>query len=319
MRTLSGRSSRILVLGLVFTCLAATGCKQGGGPAGGPAKPDTPTMTSEAPPAPQVKKDYAPVNGLKMYYEIHGAGEPLVLINGAFMTIEAWGDVLPMLAKSREVIALELQGHGRTADIDRPFSHEQFADDVAALMRHVGVAKADVLGFSLGGEVALQFAIRHPEMTRKLIVVSATYRSDGWYPEVAATIAKITPESFNGSVIREGYDRVAPDPKAFPVLVEHIKALEAQPYAWSEDAIRAIPSPTLIVLGDSDGVRLEHAVAMFKLLGGGVFGDIVGLPKSQLAVLPGTFHFVVMMRSAWLVPMITDFLDGKAIQVPVPK
>ncbi|RPJ02313.1 MAG: alpha/beta hydrolase, partial [Candidatus Aminicenantes bacterium] len=137
-----------------------------------------------AAPMPEVERGYAPVNGLKMYYEIHGTGKPLVLIHGAFMTVEAWGETLTELAKTRRVIALELQGHGRTADIDRPFSYEQFADDVAALMRHIGIDKADVLGYSLGGAAALQAALRHPEMVDKLVVVSGTYRTDGWYPEV---------------------------------------------------------------------------------------------------------------------------------------
>jgi pimeloyl-ACP methyl ester carboxylesterase len=252
-----------------------------------------------------------------MYYEIHGAGKPLVLIHGAFMTVEAWGDILAGLAKTRKVVAVELQGHGRTADIDRPFSLEQFADDVAALLAHIGVAKADIFGYSLGGGVALQMAIRHPEMTDKLVVASATTRSDGWYPEVAENIAKITPDLFTGTIVRDGYNKVAPDPGAFPALVERIKAAEAKSYAWPEASIRAIASPALIVIGDSDGVRPEHAVEMFRLLGGGVFGDLAGLPKSQLAVLPGTHHFSVMFRAAWLVPMITDFLEGKTFQLPM--
>ena len=266
---------------------------------------------------PEVKRDYAPVNGLKMYYEIHGAGRPLVLIHGAFMTVEAWGDTLTELAKTRQVIAVELQGHGRTADIDRPFSFEQFADDVAALMRHIGIDKADVLGYSLGAGVALQAAIRHPEMVDKLVVVSGTYRTDGWYPEVMATIAKMTPDDFTGTPIRDGYNKVAPNPAGFPALVDKIKAAEAKVYAWPPDVIRAIVSPTLIVLGDSDGVRPEHALEMFRLLGGGVFGDVAGLPRSRLAVLPGTNHFGVMSRGAWLAPMVTDFLDGTPLQSPM--
>jgi pimeloyl-ACP methyl ester carboxylesterase len=319
MKSIPGSFLKLCAVALVLFGLASAGCKQAGPPADQAVPPATPAMMEKTPAEPVVQRGYAPVNGLKMYYEIHGAGEPLVLVHGAFMTIEAWGDILTGLARGRQVIAVELQGHGRTADIDRPFSNEQFADDVAALLRHVGIAKADIMGYSLGAEVALQFAIRHADMTDKLVVVSGTYRSDGWYPEVGATIAKITPESFTGSVVREGYDKVAPDPKAFPALVERIKALEAKPYAWPEEAIRAIASPALIVIGDSDGVRPEHAVAMFRLLGGGVFGDIAGLPKSQLAILPGTFHFVIMLRGAWLVPMVADFLDGKTLQVPVPK
>jgi len=313
------------IVGLAVAVLLAGACKKAGEPSGeGPGAPEkaaqevlAPTAGGTAAPAAEIQKGYAPANGLSMYYEIHGAGEPLVLLHGAFMTVEAWGDFLTGLAKTRRVVAVELQGHGRTADIDRPFSFEQFADDVAALMRHIGVAKADILGYSLGGGVALQMAIRHPDMCDKLVIVSATYRTDGWYPEVPETIAKMSPDDFTGTPIRDGYNKVAPDPAAFPALVERIKAAEAKIYAWPEAVIRAIASPALVVIGDSDGVRPEHAVEMFRLLGGGVFGDIAGLPKSQLAVLPGTHHFGLMFRGAWLVPMIADFLDGKTFQYPM--
>jgi pimeloyl-ACP methyl ester carboxylesterase len=304
--------------GLAVAILVFGSCKQGE-KAGEAMKPAAQEMVAPKPAAamPEVDRGYAPVNGLKMYYEIHGAGRPLVLIHGAFMTVEAWGETLTELAKTRKVIAVELQGHGRTADIDRPFSYEQFADDVAALMRHIGIDKADVLGYSLGGGVALQASIRHPEMVDKLVVVSGTYRTDGWYPEVMATIAKMTPDNFTGTPIRDGYNKVAPNPAAFPALVDKIKAAEAKVYAWPPDAIGAIKSPTLIILGDSDGVRPEHALEMFRLLGGGVFGDVAGMPRSRLAVLPGTNHFGVMSRSAWLVSMIRDFLDGTPLQSPM--
>lgn len=184
-------------------------------------------------------------------------------------------------------------------------------------MRHIGVAKADVLGYSLGGGVALQMAIRHPGMCDKLVIISATYRSDGWYPEVHESIAKMTPDNFTGTIVRDGYDKVAPDPGAFPALVDKIKAAEAKVYAWREAAIRAIASPALIVLGDSDGVRPEHAIEMFRLLDGGVFGDMTGLPRSQLAILPGTQHFGIMFRADWLVPMIGAFLDGNTKRFPM--
>jgi len=320
-----GPIEKAAIAGLAAAILIMGGCKKAGEPAGEGLQPQekaaqevmAPAAGEMAAQAAEVQKGYAPANGLSMYYEIHGAGEPLLLLHGAFMTVEAWGDILTGLAKTRRVIAVELQGHGRTADIDRPFSFEQFADDVAALLRHIDVGKADVLGYSLGGGVALQLAIRHPDMCDKLIVISATYRSDGWYPEVAENIAKITPDVFTGTIIRDGYNKVAPNPEAFPALVERIKAAEAKSYAWPEAAIRAIASPALIIIGDSDGVRPEHAVEMFRLVGGGVFGDLAGLPKSQLAVLPGTHHFGVMFRGAWLVPMIADFLDGKALQYPM--
>ena len=255
---------------------------------------------------------YAPVNGLQMYYEIHGTGRPLVVLHGAFMTIELMGPFVSAFATSRQVIAAEFQAHGRTLDIERPFSYEGLADDVAGLLRHVGVESADVYGYSLGGGVAVQLAVRHPRLVRKLVAVSASYTRDGVYPEVYAAIDQITPELFQGTPWREAYDRVAPDPRGFPRLVERMKRLDMTPFAWPAEAVRAIAAPTLIVVGDADGTRPEHAVEMFRLRGGGVFGDLAGLPAAQLAILPGTTHVGMLDRAEWLVPMVTQFLDGGA-------
>ena len=261
------------------------------------------------------KGNYAEVNGLRLYYELHGTGQPLVVLHGAYMTIETMGEIVPSLAQTWKVIAVELQGHGHTADIDRPLSYEQMADDVTALLAEIGIDKADVFGYSMGGGVALQIAVRHPGVVRKLAVASAPYTSDGMYPELLAMIPTITPEAFAGSPIEEAYLRTAPNPEDFPNLVAKLKQLDMEPYAWPPEDIRGILAPTLLIIGDSDGTRLEHAVEMFRLLGGGVFGDIVGLPKSQLAVLPGTSHFVppgsaVLDRADWLVAMIGEFLDA---------
>ena len=258
---------------------------------------------------------YAPVNGLRMYYEIYGTGQPLVLLHGAYMTIDAMGGVVPELAKSRQVIAVELQGHGRTADVDRPLSYEQMADDTAALLRHLGVEQPDVFGFSTGGGVALQLAIRHPDVVRKLVVASASYTSDGMHPELLEMTPSITPEAFAGSPIEEEYLRSAPNPDDFPTLVAKLKQLDMEPFAWPKEDIRGIEAPTLLIIGDSDAIRLEHAVELFRLLGGCVMGDLAGLQQSQLAVLPGTVHFIpsgsaVLDRIDWLVSMITAFLDG---------
>jgi pimeloyl-ACP methyl ester carboxylesterase len=258
---------------------------------------------------------YAPVNGLNMYYEIHGTGEPLVLLHGAYMTIDAMGEVVPELAQTRQVIAVELQGHGRTADVDRPLSYEQMADDTAALLRHLGVEQADIFGFSTGGGVALQVAIRHPEVVRELVVASASYTSDGMQSELLEMTPSITPETFAGSPIEEEYLWTAPNPDDFPTLVAKLKQLDMEPFAWPQGDIRGIAAPTLLIVGDSDAIRLEHAVEMFRLLGGGVMGDLAGLPKSQLAVLPGTVHFIplgsaVLDRADWLVAMIGGFLDA---------
>ena len=263
---------------------------------------------------------YAPVNGLEMYYEVHGTGQPLVVLHGAYMTIGTMGEVVPGLAEARRVIAVELQGHGRTADVDRPLTYEQMADDVAALIGHLGIEQADVFGYSMGGGVALQVAVRHPEVVRKLVVASASYTSDGMHPELLEMIPTIAPEAFAGSPIEEAYLRTAPNPDDFPNLVAKLKRLDMEPFAWPPEDIRKIAAPTLLIVGDSDAIRLEHAVELFRLLGGGVMGDLAGLPKSQLAVLPGTTHFVppgsaVLDRADWLVSMIGGFLDAPMPEV----
>lgn len=261
-------------------------------------------------PAPQT--GYADVNELHMYYEIHGedTGTPLVMLHGAFMNIDLMGDILSGLAQTRQVIAIELQAHGRTNDIaDRPLSYEQLADDVDALMGEIGVDKADVFGYSLGGGVALQLAIRHPERVNKLVVVSATYSSDGWYPELMDLMETMTAELFAGSPPETEYMRLAPNPENWPALVEKVAALNLAGYDWPDEDIQGIESPALIIIADSDQVRPEHALEMFRLLGGGVPADFVGLPKSQLAIIPGTTHVTVMFRADYLTPMITEFLD----------
>jgi pimeloyl-ACP methyl ester carboxylesterase len=258
---------------------------------------------------------YAPVNGLRMYYEIHGSGEPLVLLHGSFGAIDLWGPILTTLAETHQVIAVELQGHGHTADIlDRPLSYEQMADDVAALMEHLGIVHADGVGYSMGGTTGLQLAIRHPDRVRKLVAVSPNYRSDGYYPELLAGLQQMTLEIFAGTPEEAAYLRHAPHPEDFPVLVEKLKVLP-QAFAFPDEDVAAITAPTLVVLGDSDIVRPEHAVALFRLLGGGVPSDLTGsLPSSQLAILPGTTHrSIVGERADQLLAVVAPFLA-----VPMP-
>jgi pimeloyl-ACP methyl ester carboxylesterase len=260
---------------------------------------------------------YAPANDLSMYYEVHGEGPPLILLHGAYMTAEMMEPLAAGLAERRRVIVPELQAHGRTADVDRPLTYEQMADDTAALLGHLEIGQADVVGYSMGGAAALQLAIRHPALLRRLVVISAGFRYDGMPPEAIAMFPSITPEMFAGSPMETEYQRLAPNPEDFPTLVEKLKTLDTTDFAWPDDDIRGIAAPTLIVLGDSDGVRLEHAVELFKLRGGGVMGDLSGLPESQLAVLPGTTHFVppgsgILDRAEWLLAMIPPFLDPPA-------
>jgi pimeloyl-ACP methyl ester carboxylesterase len=261
--------------------------------------------------------DYAEVNGLKMYHEVHGEGRPLILLHGAYMTADTMGPILPGLAESRRVIVPDLQGHGRTADIDRPLTYEHMADDVAALIRHLRIEQADVFGFSMGGAAAIQLAVRHPELVRKQVIVSASYTSEGMQPELHEMAPSITPEMFAGSPMEATYLEVAPNPGDFTRLVEKLKRLDTTSFSWPEEDIRGIEAPTLIVVGDADAVRLEHAVEMFRLLGGGAMGDLTGFSGHQLAVLPGTAHFIppgsgVLDRSGWLLAMIIPFLDAPA-------
>lgn len=247
-----------------------------------------------------------------MYYEIHGSGEPLVLLHGAFSAIgTSFGKLLPFLAKTRQVIAVELQAHGRTADIDRPLTLEGMAKDVAAALKQLGIERADIFGYSMGAGVALHLAIRHPNVLRKLVLASVTYNMSGIHPGLMDGLADMKPEMMFGSPWHEEYTRTAPHPEDFATLFAKKAAMDRQLRDLPEETIRTIKAPTLLIIGDSDLVRPEHAVEMFRLLGGGVFGDTpAGLPNSQLAVLPGTSHVTLVDRADWLVPMIEAFLDA---------
>ena len=257
---------------------------------------------------------YAFVNGLKMYYEVRGPqrGTPIVFLHGAFSNIESdFGKILPTIAKTRQVIALEQQGHGRTADIDRPLTYEQMADDVAELLRQLRITKADFVGYSMGGGVAMYVAVRHPELVRKLVYAGgASSDPDGYYPELLDGEKKMTPDAFVGTPWLKTYQRIAPNKGDWPKLVEKIKVLDLNWRGLSEDQVRSIKVPTMLIIGDADVVRPEHVVKMFRLLGGGVPGDLVALPRSRLAVLPGTTHVTLIGRTNWLLSMIPEFLDA---------
>jgi pimeloyl-ACP methyl ester carboxylesterase len=254
---------------------------------------------------------YAPVNGLKLYYEIHGTGQPLVLLHGAFSAIgTSFGQMLPALAATRQVIAVDLQAHGHTADIDRPLTLGYMAGDVTALLEHLGITKADFFGYSMGAGVALQVAMKYPDRVRKLVVASVTYTIAGLHPGLIEGFAGLKPEYLMGTPWQEEYARIAPRPEDFPRLVAKVTEMNMQIPDLPSEAIRAIQRPSLLIIGDSDIVRPEHAVEMFRLLGGGVAGDTAGLPNARLAVLPGTTHVTVVNRADWIVSMVTEFLDA---------
>lgn len=259
----------------------------------------------------ELQGKYVNVNGLKMYYEIHGTGQPLVLLHGAFSAIgTSFDKLLPELAKTRQVIALEMQAHGRTADIDRPLSMEQMADDTAAALQQLGIPKADFFGYSMGAGIALQVAIRHPELVRKLVLASVSYTLGGLHPGLMEGLAEMKPEMMFGSPWHEEYMRLAPKPEDFATLFAKKTAMDRGIQDIPAETIQAIKAPTLLIVGDSDIIRPEHAVEMFRLLGGGVVGDMAGLPNSQLAVLPGTTHVTVVNRADLLLSIISPFLDA---------
>ena len=260
----------------------------------------------------KVKGAYAPINGLKMYYEIEGTGDPVVLLHGSFMTItNNWTGWIDELSKTRKVIAVEMQGHGRTADIKRDFSYENLADDIAALLDYLKIPSADLIGYSMGGGVAMQCAIRHPERVRKVVSISAAFRLDGFVKEGLDAFPQLTPEVFKGSPIETEYRKLSPTPDNFPNFVKHVVTLALKPYDFGADNLKATKAPMFFIHGDADGVRLEHISEMFRLKGGEIHGDLRPRSASRLAILPNTTHVTLMERMAVIVPMVNDFLDAK--------
>jgi len=255
---------------------------------------------------------YAPVNGLKMYYEIHGGGEPVVLLHGAFMAISGdWNDWINELAKTRKVIAVDMQGHGRTGDIKRDITYENLSDDVAALLDYLMIPSADIVGYSLGGGVAIQTAIRHPEKVRKVVSISASMRRDGWVKEANDFWPNFTWEMMKGTPAETERNKLNPIPNSFPDFFNHIKATASKPYDFGADKFKATKAPMFFIHGDADGIRLNHIAEMYRLKGGDLHGDMQPHPASRLAILPNTTHVTLMSRMSTIVPMVNDFLDAK--------
>ena len=261
---------------------------------------------------------YLPINGLNLYYEVYGelgtSKPPLLLIPGAFMatdSMKAWTDAF---AQERAVIVFDQQGHGCTPDTSRAMSYEQFADDAAALLRALEVERADVMGYSQGGGVALQLAIRHPSLVSKLVSMSATFRKDGWYPSVPESIGGLSAEAFAGTSVEEAFKKHTPDAAAFDAYLEKMKTLNANDQDISDEAMRSISAKTMVIVGDADGVTLEHALTMFKLRGGGdeeaaASGVLQKVPAARLVVLPAMSHIGISGQSELLVPIVSAFLD----------
>ncbi len=260
---------------------------------------------------------YAAVNGLNLYYEVYGEGKPIVLLHGSFMTIPLnWAHIVPLLAKDRKVIVAEMQAHGRTKDIAREFSYEGMADDVSGLLKHLKIDSADILGYSMGGGVAFQMAVRHPEQVRRLVVLSGTYTHDGWWPEVEAMYSTMNADMFKGSPIEQQFLMQGNDSTQFPAYLKKVLSIDLKPYDWSKE-VKNLKMPVFMAIGDADGVRYEHALELFRAKGGGKMGDMHGMPHSRLAILPGTTHIGMMQKANLWVPMVTDFIDGD-LNAPPP-
>ncbi|MEV5576459.1 alpha/beta hydrolase [Spirillospora sp. NPDC052269] len=245
---------------------------------------------------------YAQVNGLNMYYEEHGQGEPLVLLHGGVLTVElSFAAMLPELAKNFRVVAPELQGHGHTADIDRPIRVDAMAEDVRGLLDHLGIERAAVFGFSLGAFVGLQLAMEHPERVTALVAASAPFRPDGYHREITDPelweTSELMPTEEDFREMRDTYLRVAPDPGRFGAFMARTSEAVQEFPGWPEERLRGLTVPTMVVVGDADFVTLEHAIEMRGLI-----------PGARLAVLPGTTHQTVTRRPE-LVPMVERFLS----------
>ena len=255
---------------------------------------------------------YSPVNGSKVYYEVHGAGDPIVLLHGAYMTINSnWSELIPILSKTRKVIALEMDGHGHTPLSQRPFSYQTFAGDVASVLKYLKVDSADILGFSYGGTIAYQFAIQQPAMTKKLIIISSTYKSDGWLGIMYTMLAGVKPDAFDNTPIRSEYTKVAPDTSNWHKFIATMLKFSAEKFNLGDDNIKKIKSPVLLIMGDNDGIDKKVLGETYSLLGGNVFGDVVGIPRSQLAILPAKGHGTLMMDTQAIAALVGSFLAIK--------
>jgi pimeloyl-ACP methyl ester carboxylesterase len=282
-----------VIRGLILATLLSTACTHASH-----AKDTTMTTTTS------VTSGYAPVNGLRLYYEIRGTGDPLIMIHGALGSLEMFGGNLDTLAKTRQVIAVDLRGHAHTGLGDGDLTYEVMADDVAGVMAHLGLAKADVLGYSLGAGVALHVAVRHPERVRKLVVAAAAFRHSEYFPEVRAGFAALGPaiaEPMKASPIYAHYAKVAPKPDDFAAMIGAVAALVQRDYDWMP-YVAKLP-PTLLVVGDADAMRLAHTIEVFTALGGSQrdpgWDGSAGRTASQLAILPGHSHYELASSPAF--------------------
>ncbi|MEQ8178977.1 MAG: alpha/beta hydrolase [Amphiplicatus sp.] len=300
---------RKLALFSAVAALAAFAAPAAAAPAAGVKKEASMALKAD-------KSGYADVNGIKLYYAVYGKGEPLVLLHGGLGHAEMMAPVIARLASGRQVIVADLQGHGRTADVDRPIRYETMGDDIAALIRYLKIEKADVMGYSMGGGVALRTAIQHPDLVDRLVVVSAVFRRDGWFADIRAQ-----QEGLNGSAAEamkptpmyQSYVAVAPRPEDFSRLLDKMGAFMKRDYDWAEE-VRGLASPTMLVFADHDMMPTSHMAEFFGLLGGGKkdagwMGE--NMTPHRLAILPGLTHYNAFLSPS-LPETVLPFLDGEA-------
>jgi pimeloyl-ACP methyl ester carboxylesterase len=259
---------------------------------------------------------HAEIRGVNYYYELHGQGEPLLLLHGGLGSIDMFGPNLPLLAGHRQVIAVDLQGHGRTTLGDRPIRMVDMGDDMAALLEKLHFKPVDVLGYSMGGGVALRLAIQHPDVVRRLALVSTGFAQDGFYPEMLpmqAQVGAAMADQMKETPMYKSYVAVAPTPADFPKLLDRMGAWMRAPYNWAED-VKKLPMPVLLVYGDSDMFRPEHMIEFYHLLGGGLKDagwQRENMSKNRLAILPDLTHYEIFAAPA-LGHTVLPFLDGKS-------
>lgn len=268
------------------------------------------------------RSGHLPINGLQLYCEVYGElgkskTAPLLLMPGAFLSTDSMKSWVAAFAAKRPVIVFDQQGHGRTADTSRNMSYEQFGDDAAALLRVLKVERADVMGYSQGGGVALQLALRHPTLVNKLVSLSAAYRNDGWHPARSKALEGLSAKAFAGSPVEAAFKHHTPDPGAFEAYVEKMKVLNINYPNMTDAEMRSLSARTMVIVGDADAVKPEHAVAMFKLRGGGdekaaVTGMLTKVPAARLVILPATSHIAISGEAKVLEAMVTPFLDDAA-------
>ena len=262
---------------------------------------------SYAQPGKPSESGYVSVNGTKIYYEVYGEGRPIVLLHGAFMTIQLnWGELIPELSKTRKVIAIEMQGHGHSPYSDRKLDFATMAGDVEGVMSHLKIDSADIAGYSMGGSVAYQLAIQSPKRVTRLVIISSTYKSSGWRPEVTGAFKNFKPEFFTNTPLKTAYDAAAPDKTNWTKFLEQMIAFAGTPFDMGDANIAKMTMPVLIISGDNDGLDKIELAKTYQLLGGGISADMAPMPKSHLAVVPSQTHVSLMMQTA----TIFGYLDG---------